>query len=87
MACAFAQKIIYGAYMMSKEAQYWWDNARQGFEANGTMITWAAFRGAFLEKYFSGDVRGKQEVEFLELKKKNMTVTNFAAEFEELSKF
>lgn len=66
MACADAQKIHYGAYMLSEEEKYWWDNARQRFEANGTMITWAVSKGAFLEKYFSTDVYGRKEVEFLE---------------------
>lgn len=54
--------------MMSEEEEYLWDNARKRFEANGTLITWAIFKGAFLEKYFSDDVCSKKKVEFLELK-------------------
>lgn len=67
MACADTQKILYCAYMLFEEAEYQWDNARQIFEANGTMITWAIFRGAFLKKYFSAYVRSKKEVESLNL--------------------
>ncbi|KAI5437412.1 hypothetical protein KIW84_023503 [Lathyrus oleraceus] len=37
MTCADAQKILYGTYIMSEEAEYWWDNARQRFEANGCL--------------------------------------------------
>lgn len=40
MACEDAQKILYGDYMLSEEVEYWWDNARQRFKANGTMINW-----------------------------------------------
>ena len=39
MECANAQKIRYGAYMLSEEEEYWWDNVRQRFETNGTLIT------------------------------------------------
>ncbi|XP_050901998.1 uncharacterized protein LOC127109196 [Lathyrus oleraceus] len=87
MACVDALKIIYGAYMLSEEAEYCWNNARQRFEANGTMIIWTVFRGAFLEKYFSADVRGKKEVKFLELKQGNMTVVDYTAKLKELSRF
>ncbi|XP_050915118.1 uncharacterized protein LOC127130088 [Lathyrus oleraceus] len=34
MACADALKVLYGTHMLSEEAEYWWDNARQTFEAN-----------------------------------------------------
>lgn len=51
------------------------------------MITWAVYKAAFLEKYFSANVRGRKEVEFLELKQGNMTVADYAAKFEELSRF
>lgn len=87
MAYADAQKILYGAYMLSEEAECWWDNVRHRFEANGKMITQVVFKGAFLEKYFPVDVRGKKEVEFLELKQGNMTVADYASKFEELSRF
>ena len=41
----------------------------------------------FLEKYFREDLRSKKEIEFLELKRGNMTVVEYAAKFEELVKF
>lgn len=86
MACAYAHKILYGAYMMPKEVKYWWDNARQRFEANGTMITWDVFKGEFLEKYIPTDVLSKKEVEFLELKQGNMIFADYAVNFEKLSR-
>lgn len=47
MVYVYAQKILYGGYMLSGEVGYWLDNARQRFKANGTMITWVVFKGAF----------------------------------------
>ncbi|XP_050902224.1 uncharacterized protein LOC127112107, partial [Lathyrus oleraceus] len=41
----------------------------------------------FMRKYYPEDVRGKKEIEFLELKQGNMSVTDYAAKFVELSKF
>lgn len=40
-----------------------------------------------MEKYFPVDVRSKKEVEFLEFKQGNMTVADYAAKFEEFSRF
>jgi len=50
-------------------------------------VTWAVFKREFLDKYFSEDVRGKKEIEFLELKQGDMSVTEYAAKFVELAKF
>ena len=42
---------------------------------------------SFLNRYFPEDVRRKKEIEFLELKQGNMSVTEYAAKFVELAKF
>lgn len=42
-------------------------------------MAWALSRDALLEKYFLEDVRGKKEIEFLELKQGNGTVAEYAA--------
>ncbi|XP_050915022.1 uncharacterized protein LOC127129974 [Lathyrus oleraceus] len=41
----------------------------------------------FLRKYFPEDVCGKKEIEFLELKQGNLSITEYAAKFMELAKF
>lgn len=38
--------------MLTKEAKYWWTNARQRFQAAGTVVTWVVFVATFLEKHF-----------------------------------
>ena len=37
-----------------------------------------------MEKYFPADVHNKKEIEFLNLSKRNMSVADYAAKFEEL---
>ncbi|XP_050888712.1 uncharacterized protein LOC127093855 [Lathyrus oleraceus] len=73
--------------MLLEEVEDWWDNARQRLEIVGTEITWVVFRVHFLEKYFLEDVRSKKEIEFLELKQGNSTVTKYVAKFKKLVKF
>jgi hypothetical protein len=73
--------------MLAEEAEFWWENARQRLEGAGNVITWEIFREEFLGKYFPADVRNKKAIEFLELKQGNMTVAEYAAKFEELSRF
>jgi len=45
------------------------------------------FKRKFLDRYFPEDVRGKKEIEFLELKPWTMSVTEYAAKFVELAMF
>jgi len=37
-------------------------------EQGGGVVNWAVFRREFLDRYFLENVRGKKEIEFLELK-------------------
>ena len=87
MACSDAQPVQFETHMLTEEAEDWWDNTRQRLADVGTEITWVVFRDEFLRKYFPEDVRGKKEIEFLELKQGSMTVAEYAAKFEALVKF
>ena len=40
-----------------------------------------------MRKYYPEDVRGKKEIEFLELKQGSMSITDYAARFTMLAKF
>ena len=73
--------------MLLEEVGNLWDNVHPRLEANGTEITLVVFKNELLEKYFPEDVCGKKEIEFLELKKGNMIVAEYAAKFEALVKF
>ncbi|XP_058726540.1 uncharacterized protein LOC131597897 [Vicia villosa] len=87
MHCTPEQKVWYGTHMLTVEADDWWLENRQRLEVAGEEVTWAVFRREFLRKYFLVDVRGKKEIEFVELKQGSMSVTTYAAEFGELAKF
>ena len=85
--CAEDLKVRYGTHMLAEEADDWWVATRTEMVQDGEALTWANFRRAFLRRYFPEDVRGKKEIEFLELKQGNMSVVEYAAKFAELAKF
>ena len=87
MDCTEAQRVRFGTHMLKKEADDWWMGTRQRLMTVNEEITWDVFSREFLRKYYPEDVRGKKEVEFLELKQGSMSVTEYAAKFTELSKF
>jgi len=50
-------------------------------------MTWEAFRGKFLSKYFLNSVRYAKEVEFLQLTLGGKSVIEYAEKFKHLSFF
>lgn len=56
-------------------------------EVGEVAIMWGAFKEDFLGKYFLEDVRSEKEIDFLELKQGNKFMVDYAAKFEELSRF
>src|SRR4051812_13998764 len=86
MECSEAQKVRFGTHMMAAEVNDWWVKIRKRFTVAGEAITWV-FSREFLRKYFLEDVRGKKEIEFLELKQRNSNVTEYASKFMKLEKY
>lgn len=87
MQCSEVQKVRFGTHMLAEEADDWWVSLLPVLEQDGAEVTWAVFRREFLNRYFPEDVRGKKEIEFLELKQGDMLVTEYADKFVELAKF
>jgi len=87
MQCNEAQMVRFGTHMLAEEADDWWVSTRPLLENGAEGVTWVVFRREFLCRYFPDDVRRKKEIEFLELKQGDMSVTEYAAKFVELAKF
>ncbi|XP_050877866.1 uncharacterized protein LOC127081680 [Lathyrus oleraceus] len=81
-----AQKVQFDMHMLAKEPDDWWINTCQVLNVATEVVTWAVFSKEFLRQYFPEDVRGKKEVEFLELKQGNLSVTVYASRCVELAK-
>ena len=67
MQCDDVQKVRFGTHMLAEEADDWWVSLLPILEQDGAMVTWAIFSREFLNRYFPEDVRGKKEIEFLEI--------------------
>ncbi|XP_058217374.1 uncharacterized protein LOC131328447 [Rhododendron vialii] len=78
-------RVALATYQLKGEARYWWDL----IEATHTIatMTFDEFETLFLDKYFPTPLRLVKEQEFLNLKQGTMTVTQYAAKFEELSRY
>ncbi|XP_027348092.1 uncharacterized protein LOC113859547 [Abrus precatorius] len=72
MACTDEEKVTY--------------IVRQQLEVETTHIGWPIFCRCFLEKYFPEDIRRKREKEFLNLRQGRMSIDEYAAKFNELSR-
>ena len=73
--------------MLAVKVDDWWLETYQKLEAAGENITWVVFNREFLRKYFPDHVRGKKEIEFLELKQGSLTVREYSSKFVEIAKF
>jgi len=65
--CPADNRLAFVVYMLTGEAEHWWMSMKSIMEERGKPVTWEAFRGKFLSKYFSDSVRYAKEVEFLQL--------------------
>ncbi|XP_057426223.1 uncharacterized protein LOC130719624 [Lotus japonicus] len=81
-----AEKVNLATFMLKGDAEYWWRSARQLMTANNVAITWDSFKRAFMEKYFPETAREDMENQFLNLRQGLMTVGEYAARLETLSK-
>ncbi|XP_057457201.1 uncharacterized protein LOC130748094 isoform X2 [Lotus japonicus] len=73
--------------MLKGDAEYWWRSTRLLMTTNQVAITWDSFKTAFLNKYFLETARDDMENRFLRLKQGSMTVGEYAAKLESLSKY
>ena len=82
-----AEKVGLATFQLKGDAEYWWRSARQIMTANQVVVTWDSFKRAFLEKYFPETARDDMEEKFLRLRQGTMTVGEYAARLETLSKY
>jgi hypothetical protein len=77
--------IALATYQMQGEAQHWWKMTEMLHDV--TTMTFENFETIFLDKYFPAPIKQAMIQEFMSLKQGSMTVTQYAAKFEELSRY
>ncbi|KAL4301415.1 hypothetical protein AHAS_Ahas17G0298600 [Arachis hypogaea] len=73
--------------MLRNDAQHWWQGVLQLLGREAFDITWEEFSTKFYKKYFPQCSRTAKELELLQLRQENMTVTEYTRKFEELCRF
>ncbi|KAL8133946.1 hypothetical protein AgCh_009131 [Apium graveolens] len=77
-------KTDYASYFLENDSNYWWESTR-ALEGEGP-IPWTRFTELFLEKYFPDCLQSQMEMEFLELKQEDRSVTEYGAKFTEFAR-
>ncbi|XP_028081778.1 uncharacterized protein LOC114283146 [Camellia sinensis] len=80
-----ADRIALAVFELDDEADHWWELIKNTRDV--ASLSWNQFRELFLNKYFPNTVRRERVKEFQNLEQGNMTVTQYAAKFEELARY
>ena len=73
------------AFMLRDEAYNWWDMINTTQDV--TQMVWMQFEELLLSNYFPEAIRRQKSLEFIHLVQRNMTVTEYAAKFTQLSRY
>ncbi|KAA0060279.1 pol protein [Cucumis melo var. makuwa] len=65
----------------------WWETIERMLGGDVSQITWQQFKESFYAKFFSASLRDAKRQEFLNLEQGDMTVEQYDAEFDMLSRF
>ncbi|GFS41577.1 hypothetical protein Acr_00g0075180 [Actinidia rufa] len=78
-------RIRAATYQFSGRALTWWDVVKTTH--NVAMMTWADFERVFLDYYFPQVMRNAKRREFLALKQGDLSLVQYAAQFNDLARF
>ena len=80
------KKANIGTHYLTGEANIWWNTVKD--KLVGSKFTWSKFLSELRAKFYPIVAQRQKEKEFMELKMSgNMTVTQYASKFTELSRF
>ncbi|TYK09566.1 ty3-gypsy retrotransposon protein [Cucumis melo var. makuwa] len=87
MKCPEDQKVQRAVFFLEDRGTAWWETAERMLGGDVSKITWEQFKENFYAKFFSANVKHAKLQEFLNLKQGDMTVEQYDAEFDMLSRF
>ena len=87
LACTDYQKVVFATYMLEADAEFWWNGVKRLLGDSQTEVTQDVFKEAFYQKYFLASIRNAKELEFLQLRQRGNSMSEYIAKFEELCKF
>ncbi|KAL0561767.1 hypothetical protein IC582_002208 [Cucumis melo] len=87
MKCPEDQKVQCAVFMLTDRGTAWWETTERMLGGDVSQITWQQFKESFYAKFFSASLRDAKRQEFLNLEHGDMTVEQYDAEFDMLSRF
>ncbi|XP_057982369.1 uncharacterized protein LOC131167589 [Malania oleifera] len=89
LPCIDEQKVVFAAFKLTGEAKCWWRSVRLIEDQRLVLVPviWDQFKELFFELYFPSIVRRAKAVKSMHLVQGQMTVSQYAAQFIELSHF
>ncbi|KAL0556882.1 hypothetical protein IC582_005399 [Cucumis melo] len=87
MKCPEDQKVQCAVFMLTDRGTAWWETTDRMLGGDVSQITWQQFKESFYAKFFSASLRDAKRQEFLNLEQGDMTVEQYDAEFDMLSRF
>ncbi|KAL0553629.1 hypothetical protein IC582_007529 [Cucumis melo] len=87
MKCPEDQKVQCAVFMLTDRGTAWWETTERMLGGDVHKITLQQFKESFYAKFFSASLRDAKRQEFLNLEQGDMTVEQYDAEFDMLSRF
>ncbi|KAL0544440.1 hypothetical protein IC582_019555 [Cucumis melo] len=87
MKCPEDQKVQCAVFMLTDRGTAWWETTERMLDGDVSQITWQQFKESFYAKFFYASLRDAKRQEFLNLEQGDMTVEQYDAEFDMLSRF
>jgi len=83
--CPEGFKVRLATHQFEKEVEFWWGTVKP--QAGEPALTWEKLKTLVDAQYHPRDMKRAKEQEFLRLKQGQMSETEYAAKFNELSRF
>ncbi|TYK18660.1 ty3-gypsy retrotransposon protein [Cucumis melo var. makuwa] len=87
MKCVEDQKVQCAIFMLTDRGTAWWKTTERMQGGDVGQITWQQFKESFYAKFFFTSLRDAKRQEYLNLEQGEMTVEQYDAEFDMLSRF
>ncbi|KAA0054871.1 gag-protease polyprotein [Cucumis melo var. makuwa] len=87
MKCPEDQKVQCAIFFLEDRGTAWWETAERMLGEDVNKITWEQFKESFYAKFFFANVKYVKQQKFLNLEQGDMSVEQYDAEFDMLSRF
>ncbi|XP_057811494.1 uncharacterized protein LOC131025719 [Salvia miltiorrhiza] len=86
--CTDAHKVSCAVFQFCEDASHWWESFKRSMTEQARQgLTWNRFKEIVTNQYFPRSYRNQKEVEFLDLKQGELSITDYERKFNQLSRY